>query len=193
MTVFMVTIRGFHLLWLLHGIHPVVVSTLLWCPPSHGFHSAVVSNLPWLFRGVHPGFWLKLAWKWQFSWLPSVVSTSCGDSVVSAILKHILLPWLSGRKWNHSLFVNWLPGLWLEISLEMTTFVVTTCDVCGFPRGVSVVSSVVSSLFLSGLPRFWLKVSLEMTTFMVTHGVHGGNNVVVCLSVKSHCKVMWPP
>ena len=186
MTVFVGTIRGFHLPWLLCGIHPVVVSTLPWFPPSCSFHSAVVSNLPWLLCGVHPRFWLKLAWKWQFLWLPSVVSTSCGDSVVSANLKHILLLWLSGREWNHSLFVNWLPGLWLEISLEMTTIMVTTC-------GVSVVSSVVSSLFLSGLPGLWLKISLEMTTFMVTHGVHGGNNVVVSLSVKSHCKVMWPP
>ena len=163
--------------WLLHGVHPgfwlklawkwqfswlpsvvstflgySVVSTLSWCPPFHGFHSAMVSNLPWLLRGVHPGFWLKLAWKWQFSWLPSVVSTSCGDSVVSAILKHILLLWLSGRKWNHSLFVNWLPGLWLEISLEMTTFMVTTC---GTPPVVSVVSLVVSLLF-----PLWFPASL---------------------------------
>ena len=83
-----------------------------------------------------------------------MVSTSCGDSVVSAILKHILLPWLSGRKWNHSLFVNWLPGLWLEISLEMTTFVVTTC---GTPPVVSVVYLVGSLLFPLWFPAsFWV-------------------------------------
>ena len=96
-----------------HGVHPLVVtpwcppsrgysmvSTLLWFP-SHGFHSPmvstllwllcgvqppVVSTLSWLLHGVHPGFWLKLAWKRQFSWLPSVVSTSHGYSMVFTLL-----------------------------------------------------------------------------------------------------------
>ena len=63
MTVFVVTIRGFHLPWLLRGIHPVVVTTLSLFQPSRGYQTFVVSTLSWLLRGVHPGFWLKLAWK----------------------------------------------------------------------------------------------------------------------------------
>ena len=103
MTVFVVTICGFHLLWLLRG-----------------FHYSKTHLTPMTVR----------------------------QEMKSKPLCE-LIAW----------FVD------LEISLEMTTFMVTTCGVCAFPRGVSVVSSVVSSLFLSGLPGLWLEINLENENF----------------------------
>ena len=48
---------GFHPAMALpsHGFHLPMVSTLLWFPPSCGFHLAIVSTLPWFlpFRGFH--------------------------------------------------------------------------------------------------------------------------------------------
>ena len=53
--------RGLHLCVL--PTLPVVTPwvSLSWFAPSCGLHSAMVSTLSWLLRGVHPGFWLKLA------------------------------------------------------------------------------------------------------------------------------------
>ena len=100
------------------GFHPVMVTKLSWFPPSHRYQTFVVSTLSWLLRGVHPGFWLKLAWKWQFLWLLSVVSTSRGYSMVSTLL------WCPPFRGFHPPMVSnllWLlrgvhPGFWLKLA-----------------------------------------------------------------------------
>ena len=108
------------LLWLpnFHGFHPVVVTTLSWFPPSHGYQTFMISTLSWLLCGVHPGFWFKLAWKWKFLWLPSVVSTSRGYSMVSTLsccppFRGFHPPVVSNLLW---LLRGVHPGFWLKLA-----------------------------------------------------------------------------
>lgn len=73
--------------WWLCGYHPPVVTPWFppscgyhaWFPPSHGYHTSVVSL--WLAFFWEPCLdcGLKLAWKWQLSWLPVV---SIGETML---------------------------------------------------------------------------------------------------------------
>ena len=87
------------------GFHPPVVSTLLWFPPSHGFHPCgfhlpMVSTFPWLLCGFHL----------------SMVSTLCGYSVV----------WFAPSCHLHLCMVPTLPWLLRGVPSVVCTFMVYT-------------------------------------------------------------------
>ena len=177
---FMVSCVVNTLLWL-----ACVVTILPWLPVSHGFHPPVV-----IMCGFHP----------------PVVTTLCGyqSNVVSRERERescykTHLTSMAAKKEETSPASFWVCGFpasfWM-VCLDFGLNLTVNDTFCVNHSGDSMVTTV------PWLPCVWLPlhiawilayISLEMTTFMVTHGVHGVNNIVVTISVKSHSKVMWPP
>ena len=117
---------GFHLVWLLRGLHPPVVCIFAWFPPSHGYswcpfhglhfcglHFVVVSTLPWFSSlcGSHP---------------------PCGYSVVS--LPWFALSWFTLCRGFHPpmvcIFTWFPPSLWLLCGVPLMVCTITWFTLC---------------------------------------------------------------